>query len=75
MDFSSALQALRHGNAVYRMGWNGKNMWIQLQLPDANSKMSLPYIFMCTASGDLVPWVASQMDILAEDWEVIHDQG
>jgi hypothetical protein len=30
--------------------------------------MSLPYIYMRTAQGDLVPWLASQTDMLAEDW-------
>ena len=45
-------------------------MWIALQTPDANSKMTLPYIYMSTAQGDLVPWLASQTDLLSEDWEV-----
>jgi hypothetical protein len=30
--------------------------------------MSSSYIFMRTAQGDFVPWVASQMDLLSEDW-------
>jgi len=29
-----------------------------------------PYIMMWTANGDFVPWLASQSDVLAEDWEV-----
>ena len=45
-------------------------MWLGLQRPDANSKMTLPYIFMSTAQGDLVPWLASQTDMLAADWEL-----
>lgn len=69
--FGRALDALRAGGYVTRAGWNGKNMWLGLQVPDANSKMSLPYIYMCTAQGDLVPWLASQTDILAGDWEVL----
>lgn len=43
-------------------------MWLALQVPDAHSKMSLPYIYMSTVSGDLVPWLASQTDVLADDW-------
>jgi hypothetical protein len=43
-------------------------MWIALQKPDANSKMTLPYIFMHTAQGQRVPWLASQTDLLADDW-------
>lgn len=30
----------------------------------------LPYIMMCTATGDFVPWLCSQTDLLAEDWEI-----
>lgn len=74
MDFSSALNCLRYGQTVARSGWNGKGMWLHLQEPDAHSKMSLPYIYMRTMQGDLVPWVPSQTDILALDWEVISDE-
>jgi len=74
MDFSSALNCLKYGQKVCRQGWNGKGMWLHLQEPDTNSKMSLPYIYMRTAQGGLVPWVASQTDILALDWEVISDE-
>ncbi len=69
-DFAEALDCLREGNAVCRQGWNGKNMWLRLQLPDANSLMTLPYIYMRTAQGQNVPWLASQTDILAQDWEL-----
>ncbi len=34
------------------------------------SKMTLPYIYMSTVGGDLVPWLVSQADMLAEDWEL-----
>lgn len=67
-DFSWALSRLRMGIRVYREGWNGRGMWIALQRPGANSKMSLPYIFIHTAQGQRVPWLASQSDLLAEDW-------
>lgn len=70
MDFSQALVRLKNREAVYRTGWNGKGMWIHLQQPDEGSKMSLPYVYMQTADGELVPWVASQTDLMAEDWEV-----
>ena len=33
--------------------------------------MTLPYIFISTVRGELVPWLASQTDMLAEDWEVV----
>ena len=55
---------------VTRRGWNGKDMWLALQVPDEHSKMTLPYIYMKTAQGDLVPWLANQSDMLSEDWEL-----
>lgn len=51
-----------------RRGWNGKGMWISLQRPDKGSRMTVPYIYMSTAQGGLVPWLASQTDMLADDW-------
>ena len=71
MNFSEALEALKRGESVTRRGWNGKGMWIALQRPTETSKMTLPYIYMSTAQGDLVPWLASQTDIFAEDWVAI----
>lgn len=71
-DFGIALDELRRGKRMTRKGWNGKGQWIALQEPNENSKMSLPYIYIRTVGGDLVPWLASQTDILARDWiEVI----
>lgn len=69
-DFGWALTQLRAGVHVARYGWNGNAMWLGLQTPDKNSKMTLPYIYMYTAQGDLVPWLASQTDMLADDWEI-----
>lgn len=68
MDFGNALNELKNGKRVARQGWNGKGMWLELQVPDAHSKMTLPYIYMKTADDNLVPWLASQTDILASDW-------
>jgi len=71
MDIGLAIKYMRQGEKVARPGWNGKGMWLKLQEPDENSKMSAPYIYMKTADDKLVPWLASQTDILAEDWEII----
>jgi hypothetical protein len=68
MNFGEAIEALKAGERVTRLGWNGKDMWLALQVPDEHSKMTLPYIYMKTVQGDLVPWLASQTDMLAEDW-------
>lgn len=70
-DFGQALALLKTGHRLCREGWNGKGMFIELQRPDAGSKMSLPYLFMRTVQGDLVPWLASQTDLLAEDWRLV----
>jgi len=80
MNFGLAIEELKKGNKVARRGWNGKGIFIELQLPDEYSKMTHPYIFIDTtglktnnpdAPKDRVPWLASQTDMLAENWYVI----
>jgi len=66
-----AVKEMQDGQKVARSGWNGRDMWLALQVPDANSKMSLPYVYMNTVQGDLVPWLCSQTDLLATDWEIV----
>lgn len=82
-DFGFALQELKLGGKLTRSGWNGKGMWIELQNPTETSKMTRPYIFMCLPKGstnqfgdsakdlDMIPWLASQTDLLATDWELV----
>lgn len=74
LDFSEALNLLKDNQKVSRAGWNGKNMWIKLQRPTDLSKMSREYIYMKTVNNELVPWVASQTDLLAEDWELNYER-
>jgi hypothetical protein len=69
--FGDAIQYLKQGRKVARQGWNGKGMFLELQVPDEHSKMSLPYIFMFTACKNRVPWLASQTDMLSSDWVVL----
>ena len=77
MNFGQALENLKIGGKVARKGWNGKGLWIELQIPDSYSKMSLPYLYInypkdaLNTPGARVPWLASQTDILAEDWETL----
>lgn len=77
VSFGIALDALKCGKKVARSGWNGKGLWLEIQRPDANSKMTLPYIFMsypddaANTPGARVPWLASQTDALAEDWFIV----
>jgi hypothetical protein len=46
-------------------------MWIALQAANP-SRRRLGYVVLKTASGELVPWLASQSDLLADDWVVVH---
>lgn len=77
MTFGDAVHMLKLGEKVSRRGWNGVGLWLEMQRPDAHSKMTLPYIFMSypenakTTPGARVPWLASQTDMLAEDWAVV----
>ena len=82
VSFSIALCLLKEGVKVARQGWNGKGIFIQMQVPDENSKMTSPYIYMDTtglqtdnpaAPKSLVPWVASQTDLLSNDWVLVED--
>ena len=81
-SFGGALEHLKAGHEVSRLGWNGKGMRLKLQVPDANSKMTLPYIYIEYPVNpehhardfmrvSKVPWLASQADLLADDWVVI----
>ena len=81
MDFGQALIELKNGNKVKRKGWNGDGIFLALQVPDKNSKMTQPYIYIDTlglktnnpnAPKGRVPWLASQTDMLTEDWEVVN---
>ncbi len=65
-----AVKQMENGSAVTRAGWNGPGQHLRLQVPDAYSKMTLPYIYITTVQGGLVPWLASQTDILATDWGI-----
>lgn len=78
MNIGEVISALKEGKRVARNGWNGKGMWLCLQVPDENSKMTLPYIYIeypaghtAYPKGSRVPWIASQTDILACDWHEV----
>ena len=80
MNFGQAIEMLKKGLKVARKGWNGNGIFIELQVPDAHSKMTQPYTFIDTlglqtsnpnAPKGRVPWLASQTDTLAEDWQIV----
>ncbi len=79
-----AVKQMQQGAKVSRSGWNGKGMWISLVSADqyglgsgqnydyghVDSKV-LPWVGMRTADGSFVPWLCSQTDLLATDWDVV----
>lgn len=87
--FGVAIQMLKKGKKVARKGWNGKGMFLYY-VPAGNYKPCTKvaktivnedglveygaYIAMKTAQGNVVPWLASQTDVLAEDWVVVSDK-
>lgn len=79
MTFGLAIEALKRGHKIARTGWNGKGMWLMLvpeKLADAVSFQyealsPAPWIGMKTTDDKFVPWLASQTDMLAEDWEIV----
>lgn len=83
MDFGEMLRALKKGRCAAREGWNGKGMHIYLEdaascvfkHPAAGSRERryAPCIVMFTAQGVHQPgWLASQSDMLATDWVLLH---
>jgi len=86
MKFSTALDELVAGAKITREGWNGKEMFLFLVAgstftvnrppllglyPPGTVINYRPHIDMRTANGEIVPWVASQSDLLEADWRVV----
>ena len=71
MNIGDAITELRQGNRVARLDWNGPGQYLELQVPDEHSKMRKPYIYISPVDGEFVPWLASQTDILADDWVIV----
>lgn len=83
MDFSAALLHLKSNKALRRTGWNASNQYVylvpaadypaQTDIAKAEFGESVPYgtyLAIKTVQGNVVPWLASQTDLLASDWEV-----
>jgi hypothetical protein len=77
MNFGQAIEELKQGKRVARKGWNGKNMYLmyvksaEVDYRGIGIIKTLPWIGMKTVQGDFVPWLASQTDMLSEDWEEV----
>ena len=78
MHIGQAIDVLREGDTIARAGWNGKGIFIKMQMADEHSEMSGDYLYIDTtglqtdnkAAPKLrVPWLPSQSDLLAKDWE------
>lgn len=70
MNFGQALEALKAGYKVNRKGWNGKGMYLGI-IEGGGFRDGFrvqDFIYMKTADDKIVPWLASQSDMLAEDW-------
>lgn len=85
-SFSEALIQLKAGKKVARHGWNGKGMFIFLVAgstfqvnrppllgiyPEGTTINYHAHVDMKTADGMIVPWLCSQTDLLAEDWNIV----
>ena len=86
-DFGDAIRLLKQGFKIARAGWNGKNMWLVYVPGSYCKKCydGTPYkdagldnvqidahIDMLTSQGTIQPgWLASQSDMLSEDWTII----
>ena len=83
MNFGEALTDLKNGKKVARKGWNGVKMFLFLVNGSRFKVNRLPllsiyeegteieyhaHIDMKTDQGYVVPWLASQPDMLSEDW-------
>ena len=83
MDFGKAIQLLKAGQRVQRQGWNGKNQYIELatsiSYKNANNEIvnaehdaiGNKAIAFVGTSGVQLGWLASQADMLAEDWKIV----
>ncbi len=86
MSFGHAIAAMKAGKKVAREGWNGKGMFLFLVsgstfkvnrapllgiYPEGTEIQYHAHIDMKTAQGYVVPWLASQADMLADDWQIV----
>ena len=86
LSFGHAIEAMKSGEKVTRAGWNGKGMFLFL-VPGSQFKVNrapllgiypegeevdyCPHIDMRKVDGKIEPWLASQTDMLANDWQVV----
>ena len=69
MNFGDCLYYMKIGASVRLPFW-GEDVRLTMQFPDKHSKMTHPYIYVKSRNG-LVPWTATQIELIREDWELI----
>lgn len=83
MKFGEAIELMKKGKRVQREGWNGKNQYIELasNISYKNSNGEIinaehdaignKAIAFVGTSGVQLGWLASQADMLADDWKEV----
>lgn len=76
MTFGLAIVAMENGRKVARRGWNGKGMFLYIIPSDVSAAGDIVfhfgrYIAIKTAQDLVIPWTASQTDMLGDDWEIV----
>ncbi len=83
MDFGDAIKLLKQGKKLQREGWNGKKQYIELatNISYKNTEDEIinvehkaignKAIAFVGTSGVQLGWLASQADMLAEDWRIV----
>ena len=83
--FSEAIEAVKRGAKISRCGWNGKEQYVELatyisyvnlrgELVNAEHKDILDHALAFVGTrGVQIGWLASQADMLAEDWLIGYD--
>ena len=66
LTFGEALEHMKRGGAARLPHWK-EDVRIKMQSPDANSKMTAPYLYVDSRFGR-VPWNPTQIEILSEEW-------
>lgn len=83
MNFGEAIVAVKNGKKIQRAGWNGKNQYVELAtcISYKNAKGEIvncehecignAALAFVGTSGVQMGWLASQSDMLAEDWRIV----
>lgn len=76
MAFGAALDALKAGKRVARIGWDNMHLfavkdWVYAAHSSLPGTNTAPFIAMKTADDKVVPWLNSHTDAFALDWTIV----